>query len=103
MRQTPMSLWPGNEGSSSHFDQDVSAKSHRHKGGLDTFQHQRLKYTQCRQEVGGMHHGMAYLESGIGRDDNLAKERDHVVQEKLYFDLPIVSSCKQSDLMFSDD
>ncbi len=46
---------------------------------------------------------MAYLESGIGRDYNVAKERDHVVQENLYLDLPMASSCKTSDFMFSDD
>ena len=103
MRAMPMSMWAGNEVSGSHFDQDVSVKSHRYTGGFDSQHHHRAKYTQHRQEVGGKHHGMAYLESGMGRDDNLAKERDRVVQEILYLDLPMASTCKPSDFMFSDD
>ena len=103
MRQIPMSMLGGNEVSRLHVNQDVLSKSQRYIGGFDSHQNQMVKYTQSGEEVGGKHHHMAYLESGIERDDAPAKQRDHVVQEHLYLNLPIASLCKPSDFMFSDD
>jgi len=103
MRQIPMSMLGRNEVSGSHVNQDVLSKSQRYIGGFDCHQNQMVKYTQSGEEVGGKHHHMAYFESGIERDDALAKQWNHVVQEHLYLNLPIASLCKPSDFMFSDD